>query len=213
MLTEIFMLLVAFVILVLFVTLVSTLVITTPFGVSSSGGSSTTGVSPTPPSPPSVTGTSILWSENIRGFSNYETMPPCFQTDSYSKNIYAILARSHLIQRYYNMLDTISLLLCLEIAQKKECLAQNVRDRLTQLIGMGGNVDDESARTKASSFIQVNDTLISKLLVAAIYIIERQMLLVENDTSLTKTDKEQLKGYVYSFYASHISTIYKLCAA
>lgn len=211
MLYEILILVVALILVVVFVVLVSTLVITPSNDYKPSSSTPRTSSSPTastdtkPPPPPT------FWSENIRGNPNFESFPPCFQKDPHSKNIYSIIARANLVQRYYTLLDTLSLLICLKEEQSRECKSIQIKDRLTQVLGMGGNPNDEDSKLKAMSFFPVNDNMISKLLVGSIYLTERQLKIIKDDPSLYKTDKEQLTGHLYTFYTTNIPTIYKLC--
>lgn len=213
MIYEILILVVALIIVVVFVVLVTTLVITpsTDYKTSKPDHTSTNDTSTKKdevikPPPPQT-----FWSENIRGNQSFESFPPCFQKDTNSKNIYAIIAKANLVQRYYTLLDILSLLLCLKEEQTKECKSINIKDRLTQVLGMGGNPNDEDTKLKALSFFPVNENAISKLLVGCIYLIERQLKIIKDDASLYKTDKEQIVGYIYSFYTTNIPTLYKLC--
>lgn len=178
---------------------VSMIVISTPNKTSSL---TDTGSTPTPTPPP------VSWSENIRGNKNYELFPPCYQLDTSSKNIFGILSKLHLVQRYFNLLDVLSVMLCLEA---KTCTTIDVKDRYTQILGLGANVDDTDVKTLVMSFIPVNETNPSKFLVGCVYIIERQLKLINSDNDVSKTDKEQIKGHIYTFYSTHLSVIYKAC--
>lgn len=183
------------IVVVLAVVAVSMIVISTP-----STTTATTASQPTPQY--------ISWTENIRGNKNYELFPPCYQLDTSSKNIFGILSKLHLTQRYFNLLDVLSTMLCLE---NKTCTTIDVKDRYTQITGLGGNVDDKDVKALVMSFIPVNETMPSKFLVGCVYILERQLKLINSDNDITKQDKEQIKGHLYTFYASHLSVIYKTC--
>lgn len=201
MVTEIALIMGALILVAVFASLVSTLVITTP---------SASQPTPSPASVPVMP--AMYWSENLRGNRNFELFPPCFQRDPYGKNIYGILARYNMVDRYYSLLDIMSLLLCLEEAQTTQCKATNIKDRMVQLTGMGANPNDEEARKKASAFITVNESDASRLLVGAMHLLERQAKVMIVDKDIARPDIDQITGHLYSFYASHYPTIAKLCA-
>ena len=176
---------------------VSMLVISTPNKI----------ITTTTPPPSDITNTTS-WSENIRGNKNFDLYPPCYNLDPSSKTIFGIISKLHLVQRYFTLLDVLSIMLCLET---KTCDKFDIKDRYTQIIGLGANVDDKDIKTLIMSFIPVNETNPSKLLIGCVYLIEKQMKLINSDNDVSKIDKEQIKGHIYTFYSTHLSTIYKAC--
>lgn len=153
----------------------------------------------------------VFWSENLRNNKNFENFPPCFDMDASAKNIFGIILRLNLMQRYYNMIDLLSILLCLRFMQDKACRSSDIRDRLVQVKGMGGNAEDRDSQNKASAFIPINDTLQSKMLVATLNLLERQMALMRNDSAVSKQDADAISGHLYSFYVNNFPAIYKKC--
>lgn len=153
----------------------------------------------------------VYWSENLRNNKNFENFPPCFDMDASAKSIFGIILRLGLMQRYYNMIDILSIVLCLKYLQNKGCRSSDIKDRLVQLVGMGGSANDKDSQTKAAAFIPVNDTLQSKLLVTAVNLLERQMALMRNDSAVSKSDADAISGHLYSFYVNNLPGIYKTC--
>lgn len=162
-------------------------------------------------SEPRPAATALFWSENLRNNKNFEGFPPCYNTDTSAKNVFSILQRLNYVQRYYTLLDIMSILLCLKEEQSRQCNQRDVKDRLVQVLGMGGNPNDEESKKKAAAFIPVNETLQSKLIVAALDLCERQVKVMRGDASVSKIDADQISGHVYSFYVSNLATIYKAC--
>lgn len=196
--SNIIILLVALVAVTVFAALVSTLVI-----------SNTTGSS-VATKPAALQSRAVaVWSENLRNNKNYAGFPPCYNTDVSSKTIYGILSRAQLVQRYFNLLDILSVLLCL----KQGCSAQDVKDRYVQIVGMGANLNDEDARALVAGFAPLDDTMISKLLVGAVHIIGRQLNVLRNDSVLSVEDRDKINGLIYTFYAAHLEDIYAACKA
>lgn len=156
---------------------------------------------------------SISWSENLRGNKNFEAFPPCFQNDFSSKSIYGIFVNLNQVQKYYDFIDILSLLLCLE-AKSSECKTADVKDRLTQVLGMHANVIDKETITIAKAFIPTIDICESdkcKVILGSIYILERQLKIIENDMSISQESKSAIKGHLYNFYTNHLLNIYKTC--
>ena len=212
MFAQIIIIIIAFFVISLAVIAISMLLITTPTP------------TPTPipiPAPQALNTTptrpTLTWSENIRNNKNFDMFPPCFQNDPSSKSIYGILGRVNQIQRYYNFVDILSILLCLEEIQKKSCTSQGeVKDRLTQILGMGANISDNETLTLVRAFIPIDEknkceSDKCKLILGAVYLLERQMKVLNNDTTISKEDKSNIKGHLYTFYSTHLPTIYKLC--
>jgi hypothetical protein len=200
MLIQLILTIFAIIVVSLFVIAVSMIVISSP-ATSTYLSPSTSQVQPSSAPP-------ILWSENIRGNKNFDLFPPCYQMDTSSKHIYGIISRLQLTQRYFNFLDLLSIMLCIEM---KTCNPIDIKDRFTQVLGLGGNVDDSDTRTLTMSFIPVNETAPSKFLIGCVYLLERQMKLINSDNDIPKYDKEQIKGHLYTFYSTHLSVIYKAC--
>ncbi len=198
MIIELILIIFTIIVVSLSVVAVSMIVISNP----STSPSSTPSPSPSP-SPPQVS-----WSENIRGNKNFDLFPPCYQIDSSSKSIFGILSRLHLIERYFNLLDVLSTMLCLET---KTCNPNDIKDRFTQILGLGANVNDEDTKILTMSFIPVNETAPSKFLIGCVFILERQLKLISSDNDISKIDKEQIRGHLYTFYSTHLSVIYKAC--
>lgn len=160
---------------------------------------------------PRPAATPLYWSENLRNNKNYEGFPPCYNIDSSSKTIFGILQRLNYVQRYYSLLDVMSIILCLRETQSRRCNINDIRDRLVQIVGMGGNANDADSKTKAAAFIPVNETMQSKLLVAALDLCERQIKVMRADPTVPKADVDQISGHIYSFYVANLASTYKAC--
>jgi hypothetical protein len=153
----------------------------------------------------------VYWTENLRNNKNFESFPPCFERDSNAKNIFGIMLRLNLMQRYYHMIDVLSVLLCLQQLQAKACRTSDIKDRMVQIVGLGGNANDKASQEKAAAFIPVNDTLLSKFLVASIDLLEKQMKIMRSDSAVSKADADSVSGHLYSFYVANFPVIYKTC--
>jgi hypothetical protein len=203
MLKEIAIVVVAILVLTIFTIFTSIFVVSSPAPPAPSP-------SPSPsPSPPTPSPPLLSWSENIRGNQNATGgFPPCYTDDSYAKRIYGIIASMNMTQRYYSLIDLLSILLC-----ANQCDRLHLKDRMTQIVGMGGNADDNDIKYKAMNYIPVNETLPSRFIVASMYLIERQVKLIENDSSISVENKDLIKGNIYSFYVRNLSSIYKTCSS
>lgn len=161
-------------------------------------------ITPSPPAP------GINWSENLRNNVSNGNLPPCSQTDPFIKNIFTTLSKLNLVQRYFNLLDIMSIILCYEA---DICNSVFDRERLVQVIGMGGDPQDKDSREylKAFTTIQKTDTMTTRFLVACLNLIQKQTNLIKVDKDITRQDSDAILGHIYSFLVSHIDNIYKLC--
>lgn len=187
--------------------IILTVVISTLF-ISQTSGPVTVKASLSEPRPAA---TPLFYSENLRNNKNFEGFPPCYNMDPSAKNVFGILQRLNYVQRYYTLLDILSVILCLKEDQSRQCDQRNIKDRLVQVLGMGGNPDDEESKKKAAAFIPINETLQSKFLVAALDLCERQVKVLRGDASVSKGDADQISGHIYSFYVANFATVYKTC--
>lgn len=165
---------------------------------------------PLPTSLPSIPN-QIIWSENIRNNKNVTEFPPCYENDHAAKTIYGIIRQNNSIRKYYTLLDMLSIMLCLEKAQINNCKDTNISDRQMQITGLGGDPDDQNIREYASTFFEITNKPMSRFLVSTMYLIHRQMQLLESDYNFDNEDKKQLKGQLYSFYTTHLKQMSKLC--
>lgn len=166
---------------------------------------------PIVPSEPALVQQPVTWSEIIRGNPSQNGFPPCYTNDNAAKAIYGILKSNNSVQKYYGLLDVLSILLCLEQAQIKQCKDTNIKDRQVQITGMGGDPDDQDSKEYASTFFKNSNTTMHRLLVASVYLIRRQLQIFETDYNINRVDKDQVKGHVYSFLSTHLPQLAKLC--
>lgn len=153
----------------------------------------------------------VYWTENLRNNKNFDNFPPCFERDPSAKTIFGIILRLNLMQRYYHMIDVLSVLLCLQQLQSRECRTADIKDRIVQIIGLGGNADDKASQQTAAAFIPINDTIQSKFLVASMDLLEKQMKIMRSDAAVSKADASSISGHLYSFYVTNFPEIYKKC--
>lgn len=151
------------------------------------------------------------YNEHARNMQDYLIFPPCYDIDVNAKRIFAILSKYNYLQKYHDLLDILSTVLCMEKIQYARCIPLDIQDRYTQVLGMGGDANDKVAREKAASFIPVNETPISKFLVGALHIVDRNMIMLQSDSTISKSDREQVSGNIYSFFATHYPQIYQKC--
>lgn len=205
MIIEIIVILLALFITVMTVMLVASLVLQKPTEEQGDIPRNTT-VAATPPP--------ILWSENMRNNTGKNGFPPCYDLDINAKSMHAMIMGKQKLQKYKNLLDVISIVLCVKKA-RTGCdpnRSDEVKPRLIQLVGMGANVNDASTKSKARAFIPVDESNISKFLVAAMNLIDSMVLTFTSDYEIDKSDREQMLGYVYNFYNDNFSFIYNQCS-
>lgn len=204
MFVEIFIIVVFLIVISLLVVGLSLLVISTPPAPSNTASNTNTTTNPTKV---------YSWSENLRGNNNFDKFPPCFQTDSSCKSIYGSLLNLNQVQKYYNMIDILALLLCLE-QKVSQCTTADIKDRLTQVLGMGANVSDKETIRLVKAFIPTIDKCESdkcKVIIGSIYILEIQMKIMANDTTISQEIKSLIKGHLYTFYTNRLLNIFKNC--
>ena len=163
-----------------------------------------------PPPPAQNVPPPINWSENLRKNESNGYMPPCSQSDPFIKYTFAVLRRLNLVSRYFTLLDVLSVILCYE---SDSCNSVFDKERLTQVINMGGDPHDKDALAHLKSFAKVDkvDSPTTRFLVAALNLVQKQSNLIKIDKDIPRQDADAILGHIYAFNVSHIDNIYKLC--
>lgn len=197
MLLEIFIIIIALLVTIIFVVIASTLLIQKPKDTSYLA-SMATNATPQP----------VLWSENLRNNKSSDDYPPCIELDMNAKRLHTLLIKT---KQYRSIIDVISIVLCCMKKRMEKCEDVYVKDRLVQLKGMGADIDDETTKSKAATFIEVNDSLISQFLVAAMNLLDKMVVVYVNDADIPIYEKEQVTAYMANFYRDRFEFIYKQC--
>lgn len=159
-----------------------------------------------------ITRDPVMWTENTRNNSNGGNgMPPCFDISPACKNIYGIINSRNLVQRYQKFLDTLSIMCCQRKNNVRDCSKVLTGERIQDLVNMGGDPYDKDAVEKAKAYAKVENTDASKLITTGINIIERHIIIMQNDDDLTREEKGQIRGFVNEFYGANLLTMYQQC--
>lgn len=156
----------------------------------------------------------IDWSEYRKGYMSYKGFPPCFFDEPYAKNIYNVISSNNLLSKYHNLLDYISILLCLF----KRCTPQDIKDRLKWVINFGANTSNKDSidsvkdyLNKTNDEIYINDQDLKNYLIGTVYIINQELNKLKSDSNLSQEDKDAIIGYMYNIYRNYYPDIVNKC--
>jgi hypothetical protein len=160
----------------------------------------------------------IQYLENSR--SNYSTDKyfPCFKLCNFARNIFDILENYNLVEKYQNLLNVMSLILCQEkYALESRCKIM-INDRIDDLKKLGFEKLNKMEYNKANSVtyayigpsykLKVNSNL-EQLIVGSTYLIEKELNLLVND--LNKKDYLKVIEFIQEFYKIHYNKLIDNC--
>lgn len=154
------------------------------------------------------------WAEHIRSNVPVNGFPPCFEDNSACKSIYGILASYNLLQKYFTLLDILSVMNCQYMNNKGiACNRTYLKDRTVMFTGMGGNPDNEHAITLVTAYTKAEnlERPITKFVIAGVDLIEKEMRKIHDDTEISLQDKSRLQGFIADFYKSNIPDVIQQC--
>jgi hypothetical protein len=169
----------------------------------------TKATTPTPtPKPETVSTPSKYWLENSRGYANVDMWPPCYDISPPAKKVYSLMVANGSADRYKLLFDVISMMCCQQQElNKADCSRLNIR--LNQLLSLGADTKNTRANLTAAGYTTLQNNNNSNFIIAAISLIENQLDNINNDNSITKIDKESIRGFIYVFYQTHLESINK----
>lgn len=160
----------------------------------------------------------IKYLENSR--SNYSTDKyfPCFKLCNFARDIFDILGNYNLVNKYQNLLNAMSLILCQErYALESRCKLM-INDRIDDLKKLGFEKLNKAEYNKAISVtyayigsfykLKVNSNL-EQLLVGSTYVIEKELNLLVND--INKKDYLKIIEFIQEFYKIHYNKLIDNC--
>jgi hypothetical protein len=151
---------------------------------------------------------SQYWLENSRGYANVDVWPPCYDTSPPAKKMFSLMVANGSSDRYKQLFDVLSMMLCQQMElNKSDC--SRLKIRLNQLLNMGADTKNNRATLTAAAYTTLLNNDNSNFIVAAISLIENHMDNIAQDGSITKVDKEAIRGFVYVFYQTHLESINK----
>lgn len=151
---------------------------------------------------------SPYWLENSRGYANVDNWPPCYDLSPAAKKLFSLMVANGSADRYKQLFDVMSMMMCQQTELiKSDCSRLTIR--LNQLLNLGADTKNNRATLTAAAYTQLLNNDNSNFIIAAISLIENHMDNVGQDSSISKVDKEAIRGFVYVFYQTHLETINK----
>ena len=156
------------------------------------------------------------WMEFNHGNLSYLNYPPCYQISFESRNLYDLLESRQLVDKYKNLLETISIVLCQEkFNNENVCYNNIIVRRINDLEKVGyKNKDNKKYLPKlkiilGDSYKKIRiDT--AEFLLRAITIIENQIIELLNE-QLTSQEKNDVMNNINIFYSTHFPVIVMRC--
>jgi len=144
------------------------------------------------------------YTENKRLNYNFGKYPPCFNISFEARDIFDTLDIKAGHEKYFKLFDIYSILLCQKYhASYKECNPKMIEDRIDDLQKMlPEHFNQRKVRNKISKYIILNDSKISKLIIIAYYLIEKEMKEI-NDF--------KIKELNHKFYFAVFKELFILC--
>jgi hypothetical protein len=144
------------------------------------------------------------YTENKRLNYNFGKYPPCFNLSFEARDIFDTLDIKGEHEKYFKLFDIYSILLCQKYhASYKECNPKMIEDRINDLQKMlPGKFDQEKVKIKISKYIKLNKSKISKLIIMAYYLIEKE---------IKKINDFKIKELNHKFYFAVFKELFILC--
>lgn len=134
--------------------------------------------------------------------------PPCFQGDVHAMNIFKMIVHENKVHETRNLLDTLSVLLCL----LQDCTPERIKRVQVQFTGMGADIHDKSANERTLTFVKVSSSsALHPVLIAGTYLLTKYLASIREADILPKDVMRDIEGHVYQFCAAHYPTILENC--
>ncbi len=159
----------------------------------------------------------VLGVIGIYALSGKNRYPECFEICPASKNIYNILKKFNLLEKYANIIDLHQYVLCLEIASRKECSHEKIKENIVYLMNTYGppmNDPKELANILIKHIavdLQNPTPIITLLLLIADYL-QREIEDLKQSSILKETDLQNFETNMETFYDVHFNELIKLCS-
>ena len=152
------------------------------------------------------------FSENKYGNYSKTKYPPCYEICGATRNIYDILEKNKLLEKYHNMLDKYSIVLCQEVYLKKKKCEQTMFEERYNDIVKDNNINDNIKKIVKDNIIDLpKDKRMIEFLENITAIIEKDIKLLKKDNSLTEKEKQKIIKMNNVFYQVHYNELTNNC--
>jgi len=139
---------------------------------------------------------SSMYTEEKRGNMMYEKYPPCYNICGATRTIQDMLEKSleNNFMDYRKLLDIFSIVLCQEVHIKSKRKDEMLKQRIDDLLRMGGKMGEKVNATTENMSI---------FLTLAKNLIQRQIKMLLEDNRINKDSKRDVVKLVDVFYTIH----------
>lgn len=159
-----------------------------------------------------VGGNSVNYSENKYGNNSKTKYPPCYEICGATRNIYDILEKNKLLEKYHNMLDKYSIVLCQEVYLKdKKCDETMFEERYNDIV-KNNKISENIKKIVKDNIIDIpKDKRMIEFLENITNLIEKDIKLIKKDNSLTEKEKQKVIKMNNVFYQVHYNELTSKC--
>lgn len=156
------------------------------------------------------------WMEFNHGNFSYLNYPPGYEISFESRNLYDLLESKQLVDKYKNLFEVFSIVLCQEKFNNENiCYNNIIVRRINDLEKVGyKNKDNKKYLPKLQNILGESYKKIkidtAEFLLRAIAIIENQIMKLLNE-QLTIEEKNDITNNINNFYSSHFPPIVMQC--
>lgn len=152
------------------------------------------------------------YSENNFGNSNDGKYPPCYNICGATKKIYDILENKNLLEKYHELLDLYSIVLCQEVYLKKKKCNETMFDERYNLIVKSENIDDSIKKIVSDNIIdQPKNYKMIDFLNNITNNIEKNIKLIKLEKDLSDKERKEIMKMNNVFYQVHYNELTKNC--
>jgi len=159
-------------------------------------------------------GSKVSFLEENRGNPKYQQYPPCYDICGASRKIHDILSKNNLTQKYHNLLEAHSLVLCQEVyTMKKPCENTMLKERLEETQNKFGEIKmTQEIKNRVEKLVDNQGSYqVNKFLENIMAICEREVKKIMEEKNLNDSDKETIKQMNDTFYQVHYGVVAEKC--
>lgn len=151
------------------------------------------------------------YSENQ--FSNFskDKYPPCYEICGATKKVFDILENKNLLEKYHQLIDHYSIVLCQEVYLKQKKCSETMFDQRYELISKNHIPENIKDIVNENIIDEPQNKIMIEFLENITFNIENNIEQIKNDSDLNKKEKQTIIKMNSVFYQVHYNELTKNC--
>jgi hypothetical protein len=152
------------------------------------------------------------FSENKFGNQSSTKYPPCYEICGATRNIYDILEKNKLLEKYHEMLDKYSIVLCQEVFLKEKKCNNTMFEERYNNIKKNKNIPDVIQKKVKNIIVdKPKDKRMIKFLENITDVLEKNIKILKKDNNLSEKEKKKIIKMNDVFYQVHYNELSSRC--